>query len=239
MIVAVIPALDEGRTIGEVVGGIRSHVDVAVVVDNGSTDGTADAAKAAGADVVREARRGYGAACLAGVARARALGADVVLFLDADGSDDPADASRLLEPVVSRAWDLALGVRTRASTEAGAMMPVQRFGNWLAPLLMRLAVGARYSDMPPFKAIRMEALERLALRDAGMGYIIEMLLKAHGMGLRVIEIEVKCRARRAGNSKISGTVRGTVRASVKITSSIARYALFGRGETRRRPLRTH
>jgi glycosyltransferase involved in cell wall biosynthesis len=225
MIAAVIPALEEEGTIGDVVTGIRDHVDVAIVVDNGSRDGTAAVARAAGADVVREPQRGYGAACLAGVARARALGASVVLFLDADGSDDPEDAPRLLEPVVNGGNDLALGIRTRASTEPGAMMPVQRFGNWLAPLLMRVAVGARYRDMPPFKAIRMDALDRLALRDAGMGYIIEMLLKAHAQELRVIEIEVKCRARRAGASKVSGTLRGTVRASLKITSSIARHAL--------------
>jgi glycosyltransferase involved in cell wall biosynthesis len=228
VIVAVIPALDEEETIAEVVKEIRQHVDVAVVVDNGSRDATAEAARAAGAELVREPMRGYGAACLSGVARARELGADVVLFLDADGSDDPSDAPRLLGPVVSGACDLALGIRTRASTEPGAMMPVQRFGNWLAPRLMRIAVGARYGDMPPFKAIRMAALERLALRDAGMGYIVEMLLKAHARRLRVLEIEVKCRARRAGTSKISGTIRGTLRASLKITTSIARHALFER-----------
>ena len=229
MIAAVIPALDEEETIGDVVSGIRGHVDVVIVVDNGSRDGTASAAEAAGADVVYEPQRGYGAACLGGVARARELGASVVLFLDADGSDDPEDAPRLLEPVVNGEWDLALGIRTRASTESRAMMPMQRFGNWLAPLLMRVAVGARYRDMPPFKAIRMDALDRLALCDTGMGYIIEMLLKAHAQRLRVIEIEVRCRARRAGASKISGTLRGTVRASLKITSSIARHAL---GRTR-------
>jgi glycosyltransferase involved in cell wall biosynthesis len=228
MIAAVIPALDEEKTIGEVVSGIRAYVDTAIVVDNGSRDGTLSAAMAAGAAVVREPLRGYGAACLAGVARARALGADVVLFLDADGSDDPADAPRLLEPVVTGGRDLALGIRTRASTEPGAMMPVQQFGNWLAPLLMRLAVGARYCDMPPFKAIRMDALERLDLRDAGMGHIVEMLLKAHDQGLLVIEVEVKCRVRRGGASKISGTLGGTLRASLKITSSIARHALLGR-----------
>jgi hypothetical protein len=112
------------------------------------------------------------------------------------------------------------------------MMPVQRFGNWLAPRLLRATVGARYRDMPPFKAIRRDALEALELTDDGMGYIIEMLLAAHTRGLRVEEVEVACRARRAGESKISGTVRGTVRASVKITSSILRHAAkrrFGRG----------
>jgi hypothetical protein len=108
------------------------------------------------------------------------------------------------------------------------MAPVQRFGNWFAPLLMRVAVGTRYRDMSPFKAVTIEALDRLSLRDAGMGYIIEMLLKAHAMGMRVTEVDVKCRARRAGVSKISGTVRGTVRASAKITMAILRHALLQR-----------
>jgi glycosyltransferase involved in cell wall biosynthesis len=228
MIVAVIPALDEEASIGAVVAGILRHADACVVVDNASRDATADVARAAGADVVREPRRGYGSACLAGVARARALGATIVLFLDADGSDDPDDAPELLEPIARGDFDLVLGVRTPASTEPGAMRPVQRFGNWLAPRLMRIAVGARYHDMPPFKAIRRDALDRLALSDAGMGYIVEMLLKAHAMELRVLEVEVKCRARRTGSSKVSGTVRGTLRASAKIVSSIARHALAQR-----------
>jgi glycosyltransferase involved in cell wall biosynthesis len=218
--VAVIPALDEEDAIGGVVRGIRPHVDAVVVVDNGSRDATLERARVAGADVVHEPRRGYGAACLAGVARARALGAGVVLFLDGDGSDDPADAPRLLAPAEGGAADLVLGVRV----ERGAMALVQRFGNWLAPLLMRLVVGARYRDMPPFKAVTMDALDRLALDDAGMGYIIQMLLRAHDARLRVLEIDVANRPRRAGESKVSGTIAGTARASVKILWTIGRHA---------------
>ncbi len=228
MIVAVIPALDEEASIGGVVAGIMPHVNRVVVVDNGSRDRTAAAAKREGADVVHEPRRGYGSACLAGVRKAQDLGAEVILFLDADGSDDPADAPRLLGPVTSGEVDLALGIRTSASTEPGAMMPVQRFGNWLAPRLMRVAVGARYRDMPPFKAIRRDALDLLGLTDDGMGYIIEMLLRAHAQQLRVVEIEVKCRARRMGTSKVSGTLAGTLRASAKITTAIARHGLARR-----------
>ena len=228
MIVAVIPALDEEGSIGEVVVGIARHVDRVVVVDNGSRDATPRLAAEAGADVVREARRGYGSACLAGVARARELGARVIVFMDADGSDDPDDAPRLLAPLARGEAELALGVRTRASTEPGAMRPVQAFGNWLAPRLMRLAVGARYRDMPPFKAIQRETLDALALTDTGMGYIIEMLLAAHSRGVRVAQVEVKCRARKAGESKISGTVIGTVRASAKITGAIAWHGLARR-----------
>ena len=224
MIVAVIPALDEEGSIGDVVTGIGRHVARVVVVDNGSLDRTPELARAAGAEVVAEARRGYGSACLKGVATARAMGATVVVFMDADGSDDPDDAPRLLAPLSAGDADLVLGIRTRASTERGAMRPVQAFGNWLAPRLMRLAVGARYHDMPPFKAVRMATLDALDLRDAGMGYIIEMLLAAHRRGVRVVEVEVKCRARRTGESKISGTLVGTLRASVKITTSIAWHA---------------
>ncbi len=224
-IVAVIPALDEEGSIAEVVLGILRHVDRVVVVDNGSRDATPRLAAEAGADVVHESRRGYGSACLAGVAKARELGARVIVFMDADGSDDPDDAPRLLGPLARGEAELALGIRTRASTEPGAMRPVQAFGNWLAPRLMRAAVGARYRDMPPFKAITRAALDDLALTDAGMGYIIEMLLAAHARGVRVAEVEVKCRARKAGASKISGTIVGTLRASAKITGSIAWHGL--------------
>lgn len=224
--IAVIPALDEEDAVAGVVRGISPHVDVVIVVDNGSHDATADRARDAGAEVVREPRRGYGAACLAGVERARALGAGVVLFLDGDGSDNPADAPRLLAPVECGDADLALGVR--AHVQRGAMAPVQRFGNWFAPLLMRVAVGAHYHDMPPFKAITMTALDRLALDDAGMGYIIQMLLRAHTMGLRVLELDVAYHVRRAGSSKVSGTVVGTARASTKILWAIGRHAVRGR-----------
>jgi glycosyltransferase involved in cell wall biosynthesis len=226
--IAVVPALDEEGSIGEVVTALREHVDWVLVVDNASRDRTAEVARAAGAEVVIEPRRGYGAACLAGVRRARELGARFVLFLDADGSDDPSEAPLLLEPIVRGEKDFVLGRRTARSTEPGAMTAVQRFGNWFAPVLMRLTVGAPYHDMPPFKAITMEALERLALSDPGMGYSIQMLLGAHRHRLRVVEVEVTCRARRAGMSKVSGTLGGTLRAAVKITGAIAWHALVSR-----------
>jgi glycosyltransferase involved in cell wall biosynthesis len=227
--IAVVPALDEEGSVGDVVKGLREHVDRVIVVDNASHDRTADVARAAGAEVVLEPRRGYGAACLAGVRRARELGARIVLFLDADGSDDPSEAPLLLAPIVRGEKDFVLGRRVARSIEPGAMTAVQRFGNWFAPTLMRLTVGARYHDMPPFKAITMEALNRLALSDPGMGYSIQMLLGAHRHRLRVVEVEVTCRARRAGLSKVSGTLRGTLRAAVKITGSIAWHAITARG----------
>jgi glycosyltransferase involved in cell wall biosynthesis len=222
--VAVIPALDEAGSVGAVVDGLRPLVDAVVVVDNGSRDETAAVAASHGALVEREPRRGYGAACLRGMARAAALGASVVIFLDADGSDDPADLPRLLAAIDAGA-DLALGVRTRQTTEPGAMTGTQRFGNWFAPLLMRIAVGARYRDMPPFKAIRRAALERLALSDTGHGFTVELLLRAHREGLQVAQVPVRCRARSAGESKVSGTLRGTARAAAKIIVTVARHAL--------------
>jgi glycosyltransferase involved in cell wall biosynthesis len=225
MIVAIIPALDEEGTIGQIVRGISAHVDRVIVVDNGSGDSTASRAREAGADVVDEPVRGYGAACLAGIARARELGSSILVFLDADGSEDPSEAPLLIAPVLSGEADLALGVRRPEMIAPAAMTAPQRFGNWLAPALMRILLGARYSDMPPFKAIRREALERLALSERGHGFTIELLLRAHAHQLRVVECPVHCRARAAGVSKVSGTVSGSARAGVKILTSIAKHAL--------------
>jgi glycosyltransferase involved in cell wall biosynthesis len=228
MIVAIIPALDEEGTIAEIVRGISAYVDRVVVVDNGSSDRTASLAREAGADVVRQPERGYGAACLAGIAHARELGSRILVFLDGDGSDDPSEAPLLIEPVSSGDADLALGVRRAETIAPRAMTPPQRFGNWLAPALMRAVLGARYSDLPPFKAIRVDALERLALSDRGHGFTIELLLRAHALRLRVVERPVHCRPRAAGVSKVSGTLSGSARAAVKILTSIATHALRSR-----------
>lgn len=225
---AVVPALDEEESIGGVVRELTPRVDAVVVVDNGSRDGTAEAARAAGAVVVGEGERGYGAACLAGVTKARELGASILLFLDGDGSDDPAQAPELLAPILEGAADLVLGVRARARTEDGAMTDVQRFGNWFAPRVMRVLTGARYSDMPPYKAITAEAFASLALRDRRHGFTVELLLGAHDRRLRVVEVPVRCRRRRAGVSKVSGTLVGASRAAVKILSTIANHALHSR-----------
>ncbi len=220
-VVAIIPALDEEACIADVVRGIAAFVDRVIVVDNGSRDATASRARAAGATVVDEPRRGYGAACLAGIAAAD--DASVLLFMDADGSDDPADAPALLRPIVEQTRELTLGVRTRATTEEGAMTTTQQFGNWLAPLLMRTIFGANFHDMPPFKAIRADALRALGVTDRGHGFTIELLLAAHAHGLSFQEIPVRCRRRAGGESKVSGTVAGTLRASAKILTTLARH----------------
>lgn len=224
-VVAVIPALNEEATVGEVVTSTRAHADAVIVVDNGSQDRTAERARDAGAEVVFQCERGYGAACLAGIERARALGAQVLLFLDADGSEDPAEAPALLGPILGGQADLVLGVRARELREPGAMAPLQRFGNWFGPSVMRLLFGAPYVDMPPFKAIRRDRLDTLELCDRGHGFTIELLLKAHAQGLRVVQHPVRCVARKAGRSKVSGTVVGSARAAVKILTTIARHGV--------------
>lgn len=225
MISAILPACNEEATVAAVVRAVSSHVDTVIVVDNGSTDGTAVRARDAGADVVSEPVRGYGRACLRGVQRARELGADVLLFLDADGSDDPADIPRVLEPVRSGAADLALGSRAADRIEPGSMTTPQRLGNWLAPLLMRWTAGAPYHDLPPMKALALTTFDDLGVRDQGHGFTIELLLKAHARGLRIAEVPAGFRRRAGGTSKVSGTVLGTLRASAKILGHVTRYAV--------------
>jgi glycosyltransferase involved in cell wall biosynthesis len=232
MIIAVVPALDEEVSVPSVITALRSEVDVVVVVDNGSKDQTASVARRAGAIVVSEPRRGYGYACLAGIRRAKELGATTVLFLDADGSDDPREAKLLLEPVLTGQADLVLGVRTRLRANRASMAPVQRFGNWFAPWLMRAFLGAPYHDMPPYKAVGASVLDRLPLTDTGYGFTIGLLIHAHARGCRIQERDVSCRARLAGQSKVSGTLRGSTMAAARIISSIAKHAYQARRNSR-------
>ena len=227
----IIPALNEEAALAPMLDGLRAALDAAacadadiVVVDNGSSDATAVVARMHGARVISEPRRGYGQACLAGMA-ALSRDVEIVVFLDADGSDDPEDLVRLLTPVREGEADMVLGSRTAAARESGAFTPQQAFGNWLATGLMRVFFGARYTDLGPFRAIRRKALERLRMRDTNFGWTIEMQIKAHRFGLRVVEIPVNYRKRIAGESKISGNFGGTVRAGWKILWTIARHGL--------------
>jgi glycosyltransferase involved in cell wall biosynthesis len=223
-VAVVMPALDEEDTVGSLVREVSSGaVRWTIVVDNGSRDRTAERAREAGATVVHEPRRGYGSACLAGLAAARARGADTVVLMDADGSD-PVERLPDLLAGLDHGADLVLGYRDPAAIEPGAMTLAQRAGNRFAVLLMRAVVGARYRDLPPFKAITADALERLGLSDTGYGFTIQLLLRAHEERLAVTEVPVACRRRRGGQSKVSGTVRGTLGAGVKIVSAIARHA---------------
>jgi glycosyltransferase involved in cell wall biosynthesis len=218
----VIPALNEEAAIGRVIADIPAWVDRVVVADNGSRDRTADVARSAGATVVLEPERGYGAACLAALER---LGdVDVVVFLDGDYSDYPEDMAALVAPIVEDSADLVLGSRVLGVREAGSLTPQQHFGNWLATTLIRLIWGARYTDLGPFRAIGRQPLARLAMADRNYGWTVEMQVKAAEIGLRAREVPVRYR-RRIGVSKVSGTISGSIRAGIKILSVIGRHAL--------------
>lgn len=218
----VIPAFNEADAIGFVLDDIPHElVDHVVVVDNGSRDGTAEAARRHGAMVIREERRGYGAACAAGIASISA-DVDVIVILDADHSDFPQDLPELLRPIADDTDDFVVGSRVLGRAEPGALPWNQRWGNWLACWLIRLLYGQKYTDLGPFRAIRRDALLSLDMHDPTYGWNVEMHAKAMIAGLRIREVPVRYR-RRIGRSKISGTVRGTVLAGTKIISTIFKY----------------
>ena len=226
-----IPALDEERALPAVLAEIpRGAADLVVVVDNGSTDRTAEVARAGGAQVVREPRRGYGQACLAGLEyllrgagdRPPLRDADVVVFLDADHSDFAEELPGVAGPVLRGAADLVVGSRMRTAESRAALLPQARFGNRLACLLLRLLFGARHTDLGPFRAIRVDALKHLRMRDRDYGWTVEMQLKAAQQRLRTMEVPVRYR-RRVGRSKISGTLVGSLRAGFTILRTIAQH----------------
>jgi len=217
----VIPALNEEQAIGRVIADIPDWVDEIVVADNGSHDTTAAAAQSAGARVVTESQRGYGAACQAGVQALQAP--DIVVFLDGDYSDRPQEMAALVDPIVAGAADFVVGSRVRGVRERGALSPQQRFGNWLACRLIGRFWGTACSDLGPFRAIRADALKKLNLEDRAYGWTVEMQLKAAEAGLKYLEVPVSYRAR-IGASKISGTIYGSMMAGVTILSVIARTA---------------
>jgi len=219
----IIPALNEEEVIGATLAAVPGGLFEAVIVaDNGSVDRTAEEARAAGAIVVREPRRGYGAACLRAIA-ALPPGIEAIVFMDADGSDSPAEAPRLLAPIAAGEADLVIG--SRELGDASALPAHQRWGNRLATGLIRLLLGHAYTDLGPFRAIRAESLERLGMRDANYGWTIEMQIKALHRGLRVQEAPVTSRPRAGGRSKVSGTLWGSVSAGVKILWTVARFGL--------------
>jgi glycosyltransferase involved in cell wall biosynthesis len=222
-----IPAHNEGRAIGQVLGEIPAGlVQEVLVVDNASTDATAAAARAAGATVVAEPRPGYGRACLAGLAYYAAQPAgrtpEIIVFLDGDHSDFPEEMPALLAPILSGTADLVIGSRALGERERGALLPQQRFGNWLAAKLLRLRYGGTTTDLGPFRAVTAAALARIGMADTTYGWTVEMQVKAARLGLRVVEVPVRYR-RRIGTSKISGTVRGTLGAGYKILWTIFKY----------------
>jgi glycosyltransferase involved in cell wall biosynthesis len=218
---AVIPALNEEASVAFVVGRIPRHiVEEVIVVDNGSTDRTTQVAHNAGAIVVREARRGYGAACLAGSAAAQG---DILVFLDADGSFDPTEIPGLLGPLENDQADLVLGSRNLREMARTTMPFHQRFGNGLAVMLLRWLYGLRVTDLGPFRALRRERLATLQMTEMTYGWPIEMMIKCAQRGLRVMEVPVTYQPRYAGQSKVSGTIKGSVLAGYRIISTILRH----------------
>ena len=219
-IAVIIPALNEEQSIGRVLDAIPKHLDAdIIVVDNGSSDRTAQIAEAHGARVVREPQRGYGAACLAGIA---ALGpSEVVAFLDADFSDSAEMLADLVEPIASGQADFVIGSRMRGAREPGALPLHSRFGNWLAGIILTHLYRQPTTDLGPFRAIRRETLERLKMQDRGFGWTIEMQAKAARLRLPTVEIPVPYR-KRIGRSKITGSLKASIHASSVILSTAFR-----------------
>ena len=220
----VIPALNEEEPIADVVRaclatGLPNEV---IVVDNGSTDRTAERAREAGARVV-DAPRGYGRACAAGV-RAVSPQTDIIVFLDGDGSDCPELMDRLVRPISEGTADFVIGSRTRGEREKGSMNAQQVFAGYLAGWLIRPLYGVKYTDMCPFRAIRRDTLEKLGMKEETYGWNLEMQMRAARAGLRILEVPVNHRCRTGGESKVSGTLRGTSVAGTRILATLFRVA---------------
>jgi glycosyltransferase involved in cell wall biosynthesis len=221
-IAVIIPALNEEDAIGVVVREIpRDLVSEILVVDNGSSDRTAELARAAGARIIHEPVRGYGAACLAGATAVE--DADILVFLDGDRSDDPAELPVVLRPVLEGKADLTIGARVPDRTQAGALPPQQRVGNRVVIWMLRLLLDVSLTDIGPFRAIRAETFRVLGMEHKTYGWPVEMIVKAAKKGYRVVNVPVSCR-KRIGRSKVGGTLRGSLLAGYHLLSTTLRYA---------------
>lgn len=214
-LVVIIPVFNEEDSIASVIKDIPGFIDEIVVVNNGSRDRTSEIASNAGATVLTEIDKGYGAACLKGIDYIKNKNYEIVVFLDGDFSDHPCEMELVLNPIIKDDYDLVIGSRLLGQREKGAMLPQAIFGNWLSCFLIRLFWGYRFSDLGPFRAITYYALQKLDMKDRNFGWTVEMQIKAAKQKLRAIEVPVSYR-KRIGISKVTGTISGTVKASVKI-----------------------
>jgi glycosyltransferase involved in cell wall biosynthesis len=223
----IIPAYNEERSIAQVIRAIPAgFVEEVIVVNNNSSDNTAQVAASAGATVLHEPTPGYGNACLKGMAYAAAKPPgsrpEIIVFLDGDFSDYPEEMPKLVQPILKGEADLVIGSRALGNRAKGAMLPQQLFGNWLATSLLRVLYGASFTDLGPFRAIRFDALLALQMRDRTYGWTVEMQAKAAKQKIKYTEVPVTYR-KRIGFSKVSGTVKGTVLAGYKIILTIFKY----------------
>ena len=228
-VAVVIPALNEADNVAAVIAGLHAEaVDMVIVVDNGSTDDTAAVAAANDAIVVSEPRRGYGQACAAGSAEALRRGADVVVYIDGDQSSLPNELSQLLDPIVNGDADLVLGSRVLGTIEQGAMAPHQRFGNWLTAAIMRRLYDLTVTDLGPYRAIDANLLGALQMTEMTFGWPTEMTVKSARRGARVVEVPVTWAVRASGESKVSGTVKGSLLAGWFLLSVTVKHAFGAR-----------
>ena len=221
----IIPAYNEAPAISKVIGDIPNFVQEIIVVDNGSTDPTSEVAKRAGATVLIEPNKGYGFACLKGIEYIQNSNqkTDIIVFIDGDYSDYPQQMFEIIAPILNQNIDFVLGTRKKNLSEKGAMRPQQRFGNWLATNLMRLFFDSKFTDLGPFRAIKYQVLQQLSMKDKTYGWTIEMQLKILKQNFTYMEVPVKYR-NRIGVSKVSGTLKGTIFAGVKILTWIFKYS---------------
>ena len=225
LIKVIIPAYNEQDSIAHVINDIPKIVDEVIVISNNSTDKTELNAKNAGATVLKETKKGYGYACLKGLdyISKQKTKPDIIVFLDGDYSDYPEQLREIVDPIINKDIDFVVGARVEKLRESGSMTPQQVFGNWLATFLMKLFFGAKFSDLGPFRAIKYDKLLALEMEDKTYGWTVEMQLKVLKQKMTYKEIPVKYR-NRIGVSKVSGTVKGTIFAGIKILSWIFKYS---------------
>lgn len=226
VIKVIIPAYNEEKAIANVINEIPKSVNEIIVISNNSTDNTIEVAKNAGATVLSEINKGYGYACLKGMEyiALQEIKPDIIVFLDGDYSDYPEELTKLIEPILYQNIDFVIGARVERLREKYAMTPQQIFGNWLATFLMKLFFNAKFSDLGPFRAIKYEKLVALEMEDKTYGWTVEMQLKVLKQKMTYVEIPVKYK-NRIGVSKVSGTVKGSILAGIKIIGWILKYSL--------------